>query len=131
MKPIIHQTSTADLRAENRIVKGGQMRDVDTTDSELQLVAVLRRAARERGGPLPSMAVADALLEERREQSHRGRTSRLRKGCSGTRRQHSPWIAMGSFPDDLDAVADAFDTAADALRTVAAFKPVVMAGNTT
>ena len=29
MKPIIHQTSTADLRAENRIVKGGQVRDVD------------------------------------------------------------------------------------------------------
>jgi hypothetical protein len=67
MKPIIHQTSTADLRAENRIVKGGQMRDVDTTDSELQLVAVLRRTARDRGGPLPSIAVADALLDERRE----------------------------------------------------------------
>jgi hypothetical protein len=33
------------------------------------------------------------------------------------------------FPDDLDAVADAFDTAADALRTVGAFKPVAVAGN--
>jgi hypothetical protein len=30
------------------------MRDLDTIDSELRLVAALRRAARERGGPLPS-----------------------------------------------------------------------------
>ncbi|HXO52917.1 MAG TPA: site-specific integrase, partial [Mycobacterium sp.] len=28
------------------------------------------------------------------------------------------------FPDDLDAVADAFDSAADALRTVGPTKPV-------
>jgi hypothetical protein len=34
------------------------------------------------------------------------------------------------FPDDLDAVADAFDTAADALRTVTALKPVAVARNT-
>jgi hypothetical protein len=44
------------------------MRDIETIDSELRLVAVLRRrAARERGGPLPSIVVADALLDERRE----------------------------------------------------------------
>ena len=43
------------------------MRDIETIDSELQLVAALRRAARERGGPLPSIDVADALLDERRE----------------------------------------------------------------
>jgi hypothetical protein len=30
-------------------------------------VATLRRAAPERGGPLPSIDVADALLDERRE----------------------------------------------------------------
>jgi hypothetical protein len=41
------------------------MRDVETIDSELRLVAMLRRAARERGGPLPSIDVADALLDER------------------------------------------------------------------
>jgi hypothetical protein len=40
------------------------MRDVETIDSELRLVAALRRAAREQGGPLPSIAVADALLDE-------------------------------------------------------------------
>jgi hypothetical protein len=28
--------------------------NIETIDSELQLVAALRRAARERGGPLPS-----------------------------------------------------------------------------
>jgi hypothetical protein len=31
------------------------------------LVAALRRAAREQGGPLPSIDVADGLLDERRE----------------------------------------------------------------
>jgi hypothetical protein len=43
------------------------MRDIESIDSELRLVAALRRAARERGGPLPSIHVADALLDERRE----------------------------------------------------------------
>jgi hypothetical protein len=41
------------------------MRDVETLDAELRSVAALRCAARERGGPLPSIAVADALLDER------------------------------------------------------------------
>jgi hypothetical protein len=41
------------------------MRDIDTIDSELRLLATLRRAARERGCPLPSIDVADALLDER------------------------------------------------------------------
>jgi hypothetical protein len=44
-----------------------RMRDLEIIDSELRLVAALRRAARERGGPLPSIDVADALLDERRE----------------------------------------------------------------
>jgi hypothetical protein len=44
-----------------------RMRDIETIDSELQLVATLRHAARERGGPLPSVDVADALLDERGE----------------------------------------------------------------
>jgi sugar lactone lactonase YvrE len=41
------------------------MRDLDSIDSERQLVAALRRAARERGGPLPAIDVPDALLDER------------------------------------------------------------------
>jgi hypothetical protein len=40
-------------------------RDIETIDSELRLVAARRRAARERGGPLPPIDVADALLDER------------------------------------------------------------------
>ena len=47
------------------------MRDIEAIDSELRLVAALRRAARERGGPLPSIDVADALLDERRELTER------------------------------------------------------------
>jgi hypothetical protein len=43
------------------------MRDIETIDGELRLVAALRRAARERGGPLPSIAVVDALLDVRSE----------------------------------------------------------------
>jgi hypothetical protein len=43
------------------------VRDIETIDSELRLVAALRCAARERGGPLPSIDVADALLDERRQ----------------------------------------------------------------
>ena len=42
-----------------------RMRDIDTIDGELRLVAALRCAARERGGPLPSIDVADVLLDER------------------------------------------------------------------
>jgi hypothetical protein len=38
------------------------MRDQETIDSERRLVAALRRAARERGDPLPSIDVADTLL---------------------------------------------------------------------
>jgi hypothetical protein len=67
MEPIIRQTSTGVLRAENRIVEGGQHCVIETIDAELRLVAALRRAARERGGPLPSIAVAGALLDERHE----------------------------------------------------------------
>jgi hypothetical protein len=42
------------------------MRDIETIDSELRLVA-LAGEAREPSGPLPSIDVADALLDERRE----------------------------------------------------------------
>ena len=48
-----------------------RMRGIDTIDAALRLVAALRRAAQERGGPLPSIDVADALLDERRELGQR------------------------------------------------------------
>ena len=50
--------------------------DIEAIGSELRLVAALRRAARERGGPLPSIDVADALLDERRELTLRATTRR-------------------------------------------------------
>jgi hypothetical protein len=37
-------------------------RDLDVIDAELRLIAALRRTARERASPLPSMPIADALL---------------------------------------------------------------------
>jgi hypothetical protein len=43
------------------------MRDIETIDSELRLVAPLRRACRELGGTVPSMGAVGALLDERRE----------------------------------------------------------------
>jgi hypothetical protein len=46
-----------------------RMRDIEVIDSELRSVAALRRAARERGRPLPSIDAADALLDQRREQN--------------------------------------------------------------
>ena len=51
------------------------MRDIETIDSELRLVAALRWTARERGGPLPSIDVADALLDEGRELTEWGTSS--------------------------------------------------------
>jgi hypothetical protein len=41
------------------------VRDIETIDGELRLVAALCRAAQERGGPVPPIDVADALLHER------------------------------------------------------------------
>ena len=49
------------------------MRDIETINSELRPVAARRREARERGGPLPSIDVADALLDERGELAERVR----------------------------------------------------------
>ena len=63
-RPDCYHSLFSDLHAENRIVEGCQVRDIDTIDSELRLVAALRRAPRGRGGPLPSIDVADALLDE-------------------------------------------------------------------
>ena len=41
------------------------VRDIATIDSELRSVAAFRLVARKRGRPLPSIDVADALLDER------------------------------------------------------------------
>jgi hypothetical protein len=40
-------------------------RDRDTVDSELRLLAAVRRVVHQAGGPPPSIAPIDALLDER------------------------------------------------------------------
>lgn len=41
------------------------MRDLDIIDSELRLLAAIRRTAAELGGPLPSIQRVNQLLDER------------------------------------------------------------------
>jgi hypothetical protein len=41
------------------------IRDLQTIDAELQLVVAFRRQARQSGWSLPSIDLADALLDER------------------------------------------------------------------
>ena len=40
------------------------MQDVESIESELRLVAAVRRTIRDAGGPLPSSRAFDALLDE-------------------------------------------------------------------
>jgi hypothetical protein len=65
------------------------MRDIETIDAELRLVAALRRAARERGGPLPSIDVADGLLDERN-------SGQLCRRALPARDDGSPWNKRGT-----------------------------------
>lgn len=60
-----------------------RIRDLETIDTELHLVAALRHVPRERGGPLPSMDVPDALLDECRELT------------TTPQRQHQPVLLTG------------------------------------
>lgn len=56
-EPARHQTlkAAADLRTRSRIVEGCQsVRDRETIDSELRLLAAIRRVCRGHGGMLPS-----------------------------------------------------------------------------
>ena len=61
-----------DLTVPRHRAAPAPIRDLDTIDYELRLVAALRRAARKQGRPLPSIKAADALLDERRELTKRG-----------------------------------------------------------
>lgn len=65
-----------DLTLPRRMATPAPIRDLDTIDYELRLVAALRRAARKQGRPLPSIKAADALLDERRELTRLGELNR-------------------------------------------------------
>jgi hypothetical protein len=65
----------SELRCDASPRKLPAVRDLDTIDSELRLVAAVRGAVRAEGGPLPSAAPMDELLDERL--AHRGRGRRV------------------------------------------------------
>ena len=48
-----------------------QVRDRETIDAELRLIAAVRRSLAEEGAPMPSTAVIDELLDERGNQPSR------------------------------------------------------------
>jgi hypothetical protein len=54
-----------DLGLGGRKSGEARVRDIETIDSRLRSVVALRREARERGWPLPSIDTVDALLDER------------------------------------------------------------------
>jgi hypothetical protein len=58
---------------------GGGIRDRDTIERELRVLASVRSAYRERGGEMPSIDQMDALLDELIELTGRGK-HRLESG---------------------------------------------------
>jgi hypothetical protein len=81
------------------------MRDIDTIDSELRLVAALRRAALERGGPLPTIDVADggeprvviaAVLSPRHLDRLVAGARGFMQGCKALHRQFGGTWASGT-----------------------------------
>jgi hypothetical protein len=75
-----------------------RMSDISTTDSEPRFVAALRRAARALGGPVHSIDVADALLDERRELVERVRNQRCATGSIPVSRTTHRRTSMPVFP---------------------------------
>ena len=59
------------LRAAARPLRFGTIRDREIIDSELRLLAAVRRTIRDEGGPMTTTAPMDELLDERL--AHRGR----------------------------------------------------------
>jgi hypothetical protein len=59
--------TTRRMRAADRPLRFATMRDLETIDSELRLLAAVRRVCRELGGTVPSVGSVDELLDERSE----------------------------------------------------------------
>jgi hypothetical protein len=85
------------------------MRDLETIDSELRLVAAaLRRAAQERDEPLPSTAPMDELLDERLAHLAAGPRD-LSASYRGNSRKSQPSICGGLLAElsaDKDTLRD-------------------------
>jgi hypothetical protein len=64
-----HQThyATPKRRSLGSVEKFDSCGDRETIDSELRLLAAVRRVCREQDGILPSIGPVDELLDERRE----------------------------------------------------------------
>jgi len=77
------------------------MRDIETIDAELRLVAALRHAARERGGLLPSIDVADGLLDELREFDRADTSWEFAQARSGVGRDLQRNCAAGTFFENV------------------------------
>lgn len=56
------------------------MRDRETIDSELRLLAAVRRALTDKGAPAPTMQPVDEPLDERRSRGMSQPGSRSRRG---------------------------------------------------
>jgi hypothetical protein len=59
--------SRCDFCAADGPLGFGTIRDIEVIDSELRLLAAVRRVCREQDGVLPSIGPVDELLDERRE----------------------------------------------------------------
>jgi hypothetical protein len=57
----------SDLCAADVPLRFSPVRDVDVVDSELRLLATVRRVCRKQEGVQPSIGPVDELLDERRE----------------------------------------------------------------
>jgi hypothetical protein len=55
------------LRTLSKSLTIAAVRDLETIDSELRLLAAVRRVCREQDGVLPPIGPVDELLDERRE----------------------------------------------------------------
>lgn len=79
------------------------MRDLETIDSELRLIAAVRRVCREYDGRVPSMTLVDELLDERRELSTANEISPTRRIVPKSRRASACQSKLGNYEQHHDA----------------------------
>lgn len=117
----------ADFRTATRRLRFGTMRDRETIDAELRLLAAIRRVCREHSGKVASMTLVDALLDERSSGRHQPR--------QGSNEDHSglmrvPIVEDVAMPSNMEAEKDQLIEAALALPGVAEITEVYQAAST-